>query len=334
MGAVPGIESAALGHVWGADGRSFSILGHPVLPANEWPSAAYNEVSPSLFRTLRIPLKAGRYLDTHDKAGAPWVAVINEAFARRYFPKENPIGQRILIRYRGYRVNEPQQREIVGVVGDVKQYGLQVAPPELIYASYLQQPAAFPGGCIVDHIDQTLVLRTASNASGMQTNLAAVIKKVVQELNPDIPVANIMSMDRVLAMSIEDPQFYMRLLGLFAAIAVLLAMIGIYGVMSYFVAERRREIGVRIALGAQRWDVLGLIGKLGLKLVAIGITIGIALGFGLTQLITAFLFGVSARDPIIFAAVALALVLTAIIASYLPANRAIKVDPAVILRYE
>ena len=143
-----------------------------------------------------------------------------------------------------------------------------------------------------------------------------------------------MSMDRVLAMSIEDPQFYMRLLGLFAGIAVLLAMIGIYGVMSYFVAERRREIGVRIALGAQRWDVLGLIGKLGLKLVAIGITIGIALGFGLTQLIAAFLFGVSARDPIIFAAVALALVLTAMIASYLPANRAIKVDPAVILRYE
>jgi putative ABC transport system permease protein len=122
-GALPGVESAALGQVLGGDGRRISILGHPVLPANEWPSAAYNEVSPSLFRTLRIPLKAGRYLDVHDKAGAPWVAVINEAFARRYFPKENPIGQRILIRYRGYRVNEPQPREIVGVVGDVKQYG-------------------------------------------------------------------------------------------------------------------------------------------------------------------------------------------------------------------
>jgi putative ABC transport system permease protein len=335
IAALPGVESAGIiSHVLGADGRTFSIMGHAVLPANEWPSVGYNEVSPSLFWTLRIPLKAGRYLDLHDNAGAPWVAVINEAFARRYFPKENPIGQRILLRYRGYRVNEPQPRQIVGVVGDVKQNGLQAAPPELIYASYLQQPAAFPGGCITDHIDQTLVLRTALNVRGMGSELASVIKKTVQEVNPDVPVADIESMDRVLAMSIEDPQFYMRLLGVFAAMAVLLAMIGIYGVMSYFVQERTREIGVRIALGAQRRDVLGLIAKLGLKLVASGIIIGIALGFGLTRLIAAFLYGVSARDPIVFAGVGLALALTAMLASYLPANRAVKVDPAVILRYE
>ncbi len=335
VAALPGVESAGIiSHIFGSGARNFYILGHPALPANEWPGIGYNEVSPSLFHTLRIPLKQGRFFDAHDNAGAPWVAIVNEAFARRYFPNQNPIGQRILIRYRDYRVNEPQARQIVGVVGDVKQYGLLNAAPELIYASYLQQPAAFPGGCISDHIGQTLALRTASNLDHVKTELAGAIKKAVREVNPDVPVTRIMSMDHLLAMTIQDPQFYMRVLGLFAAMAILLAMIGIYGVMSYFVTERTREIGVRIALGAQRRDVLAIIVKVASMLSFAGTAIGIGLGIALTRLIRPFLFGVSATDPLVFAAVAVALLLTAMIASYIPASRATKVDPAVTLRYE
>jgi putative ABC transport system permease protein len=164
--------------------------------------------------------------------------------------------------------------------------------------------------------------------------LASSIKKIVADLDPDQPVGAIMSMDKRLAESIDDSRFYMRLMAIFAAIAVLLAAVGIYGMMAYFVSERTREIGIRIALGAQRGNVLGMVAKLGLKLTLIGIVIGIALAIGLTRLIARLLFGVSATDPTTFAAVAIALASVALLACYIPARRATKVDPMVALRYE
>ena len=160
------------------------------------------------------------------------------------------------------------------------------------------------------------------------------MKKFVADLDPDQPVTNVMTMDQVLAESMGDYQFYMQVLGIFAGMAVLLAVMGIYGVMSHFVNQRTREIGIRVALGARRGDVLGLVAGMGLKLAAIGVAIGLALAFGLTRLIASFLFGVKPADPLTYAVVAAVLIAVALLASYIPARRATKVDPMTALRYE
>jgi putative ABC transport system permease protein len=333
--ALPGVESAGfISFLLGSEGGEFSILGRPAPPPDKALRTGYDEVSPSVFRVLKIPLKKGRYLDERDVQGAPWVVDINEAFARHYFPNEDPIGQQILLQYRGYRINEPQPRRIVGIVGDVKHYGLQRTAPDLIYESFFQQPAAFPGGTVMAHIREDLVIRTASPLAGREGELASSIKKIVSDLDPDQPVTEMQSMDKLLADSIDDSRFYMRLMEIFAAIAVLLAAVGIYGMMAYFVSERTREIGIRIALGAQRSNVLGMVAKLGLKLTLIGVAIGIALALGLTRLIARLLFGVSTTDPTTFAAVAIVLAAVALLACYVPARRATRVDPMVALRYE
>lgn len=333
--ALPGVQSAGfISALLGSEGGPFSIVGRPAPPPDQAFQTGYDEVSPSVFHVLKIPLKKGRYLDARDVQGAPWVVVVNEVFARHYFPNEDPIGQQLLLEYRGYRINEPQPRRIVGIVGDVKHYGLQRTAPDLVYESFFQQPAAFPGGTVMAHINEYLVIRAASPLAGREGELAASIKSIVAELDPDQPVTEIQSMDKLLADSIDDSRFYMRLMEIFAAIALLLASVGIYGMMAYFVSERTREIGIRIALGAQRGNVLRMVAKLGLKLTLIGIVIGIALAIGLTRLIAKLLFGVSATDPATFAAVAMVLAAVALLACYIPARRATKVDPMVALRYE
>ncbi len=291
-------------------------------------------MSPSFFRTLKIPLVKGRYLDEHDTQTAPWTVVINETFARRYFPNEDPIGQQLLVRYDPWPVDEDHPRQIVGIVGDVKHWGLSRPASPHIYVSYQQQSAIFPGGAVTVHLDQYLVVRTASGLAGHQADLASVVKNVVMDLGVDQPVTDVSSMDQVLSESRGDARFFMSLFGIFAGIAVLLAVVGIYGVMSYFVNERTHEIGIRVALGARPEDVLALVGKLGLKLTSIGIVIGIGLAIGLTRLISEFLFGVKPTDPITYAAVAATLMMVALLASYIPARRATKVDPMVALRYE
>src|SRR6266436_4191830 len=333
--ALPGVES--VGAMTGLPTHfawrySFSILGHPAPPPDQRPQAGYTEVSPGVFDTLKIPLKKGRFLDEHDTQAAPWVAVVNETFAHRYFPNEDPLGQQILVRYGSYSVDEERPRQIVGIVGDVKHYGLGEPAPPFIYTSYLQQPAVYPGGAIVAHLWQEMAIRTASGAR--PEGLASAVKKIVAELDPDQPVTNVMSMDQVLVESMGDYQFYMQVLGIFASMAVLLAVMGIYGVMSYFVNERTREIGIRVALGAHRADVLRLVAGMGLKLAAIGVAIGVALALGLTRLIATFLFGVKPTDPVTYAVVGAPLIGVALLASYIPARRATRVDPMTALRYE
>jgi putative ABC transport system permease protein len=332
---LPGVES--VGSITGlpthfAQQYTFSILGHPAPPPDQRPQSEYNQVSPSFFRTLKIPLKKGRHLDEHDTQAAPWVVVVNETFAHRFFPNEDPVGQQILLRFDPYPVDEERPRQIVGVVGDVKHFGLGQPAPPFIYASYLQQPAVYPGGSIVAHLWQELAIRTAPRAR--PEGLASAVKKIVADLDPDQPVTNVMSMDQVLAESMGDYRFYMQVLGIFAGMAVLLAVMGIYGVMSYFVNQRTREIGIRVALGAHRADVLRLVAGMGFKLAAIGVTIGVALAFGLTRLIATFLFGVKPTDPATYAVVAAVLIAIALLASYIPARRATRVDPMTALRYE
>jgi len=337
-GALVGVESSA---VIGAlptrccsEFYSFTILGHPAPAPDNRPQAGYSEVSPGVFRTLKIPLVKGRYLDEHDTEAAPWVITVNQAFASKFFPNEDPIGQQILLRYDPYPVDELRPRQIVGIVGDVKHFGPGQETPPFVYAPFHQQPAVFPGGAARAHLHEALVLRTSASLPGGGTNLATSVKKVLAEIDPNQPVTNIMTMDAVMAASLGDSRFFMQLFGIFAGVAVLLAAVGIYGVMSYSVSERTHEIGIRMALGAHRGDVLGLIAKLWLKLTLIGVAIGIALATGVTRLISSFLFGVKPTDPLTYAAVAVGLAAIALLACYIPARRAMKVDPLVALRYE
>jgi predicted permease len=337
VSALPGVESAAVISrlpLYGVGGNySFSILGHPAPPPDNRPRAGYEEVSPNLFATLRIPLKKGRYLDEHDSQSAPWVVVINESFARRFFPHEDPVGQQLRLRFDPYPVDEDRPRQIVGVVGDVKHFGLGEAAPPSMYASFLQQPAVFQGGAVLAHLQQALLIRTSPSLFG-DSSLTLAAKKAAAEIDPDQPVTDIMTMNQLMAESIGDWRFYMRLLGIFASMALLLAAIGIYGVMSYLVHERTHEFGIRMALGAHQADVLGLVARLGGKLTLFGVVIGAALALGLARLISSFLFGVKPSDPLTYLAVALGLAGVAFLACFIPARRATKVDPMVALRYE
>jgi predicted lysophospholipase L1 biosynthesis ABC-type transport system permease subunit len=262
------------------------------------------------------------------------VIVVNETFAHQHFPNEDPIGQQIQMRYDPYPVDDQRPRQIVGVVRDVKQYGLGGETPAFVYAPYLQQPTVLPGGVARGHLHQGLLLRVRPELLSGGTSLISMVKKSVAEIDADQPVTNVMSMDELLAESIGDWRFFMRILGLFAGLAVMLAVVGIYGVMSYSVNERTHEIGVRMALGAQREDVLGMVTKLGLKLTGVGVGIGILLAFGLTRLMSSILYGVKPSDPTTYAAVGLGLVFVAMLACLVPARRATKVDPMVALRYE
>jgi len=336
IAALPGVASSGIMSfipLRGAFTFSFSILGHPEPAPEDRPHAGYDDVSPGIFKTLRVPLKKGRYLDEHDTQGAPWAVVVNEAFAKKYFPNQDPIGQQIQIRFTPYPVDEQQPRQIVGVIGDVKHFGLGREDPPFMYASYLQQQAVFPGGTAIPHLVHWVVLRRASGLGG-GNELAGEVKKAIAGIDPDLPVTSVMSMETVISDSIGDYRLYMQLLSVFAAVAALLAAIGIYGVISYFVNERTREIGIRVALGAHRGDILRLIAGLGLKLALLGVVVGLALAVGLTRFIATFLYGVKATDPETYTIVAAGLIGVALLACYIPTRRAMRVDPMVALRYE
>ncbi len=337
VSALPGVESSGIVSVLPTRGQewfSFSVLGRPAPPPDKRPYVGTSQVSAGFFQALKIPLVRGRYLDEHDTKDQPWSIVISQSFAHRYFPNENPIGQQLLLRYGGYPMDEDRPRQIVGVVGDVRNEGVQLEPTPFAYLSYLQQPEISPGGTVEYQLHQTLVLRTPSGFTGGGAQLVLAVKKAVAVLDPDQPVTRVMTMQDVLAESISDSRFYMRLLGIFAGIAALLAAMGIYGVVSYFVTQRTHEIGIRMALGARPADVIGLVSKLGLKLALLGVALGAGLSLALTRLIAGLLYGVKPGDPATYVAVAAVLTGIALMACYLPARRAARVDPMVALRDE
>jgi putative ABC transport system permease protein len=337
IATLPGVESSGIMSflpMRGAYTFSFSIVGHSEPTPDSRPHAGYDDVSPGIFQTLQIPLKRGRYLDEHDTQTAPWTVVVNEAFAKKYFPNEDPIGQQILVRFTPYPVDEERPRQIVGVIGNVKHFGLSREDPPFMYASYLQQQAVFPGGTAIPHLHHYVVIRKVSGARSRGNELAGDVKKAIAGIDPDLPVTSVMTMEDVMSDSMGDYRLYMQMLAVFAGVAALLAAIGIYGVMSYFVSQRTREIGIRVALGAGRGDVLRLVAMLGLKLAVLGVAAGLTLAFGLTRFIATFLYGVKPTDPLTYSIVAVGLVAVAMLASYVPARRALRVDPIIALRYE
>ncbi|MGB9464194.1 MAG: ABC transporter permease [Candidatus Acidiferrum sp.] len=337
VAAMPGVESAGMISIippLGSGSISFSILGHPAPSPGKRPSGGFNEVSPSYFRTMKIPLKKGRYLEESDTQSAPWAVIISETLANRYFPNEDPIGQQILLRWEPDQINEDRPRQIVGVVGEVKQIGMGGLHP-LLYASFVQQQEMFQGNFYFHRLG-SLVIRTTSDVRAHEADITTSVKQMVKEMDPDQPVTDISTMDDVLGKSMKNYRNYVVVLAFLAGIAVVLAAIGVYGVLSYFVSQRTRELGIRFALGAQRGDVLMLVAKLGLTLAGIGLAIGVALTLGLNRFMAEhlWLFHVKATDPATYAAVGIVLVGIALLACYIPARRATNVDPMTALRHE
>jgi putative ABC transport system permease protein len=296
---------------------SFATKDLEALSPSDQPSAGYYVVSSNYFHTLGIPLLVGRFFTPEDSAGRPRVAIISQTIAQRFFHDKNPIGQTIKI---GVGAAVPVPREIVGVVGDVKDDGLGEAATMAAYEPYTQMAWS----------DMTLFVRSDSDPSQM----ASVLRSQVTSVDKDQPVADISTGDQLMAQAVAQPQLRTTLLSLFAGLALILASLGIYGVMSNTVAQRTHEIGVRMALGAGQSSVLRLVLSNGMRLTLLGIALGSAGAFALTRLMKGFLFHVTPTDPATFVEVALFLFFVALLASYIPARRAMRVDPVIALRYE
>jgi len=317
--ALPGVQSAGLTSVLpishNFDRRSFQVETQPVPRGQEADADTYI-VTPGYLRTMQIPLLKGRELMARDVADVEPVALISETFARRYWPGEDPLGKRI--KFPGSAARPQPWRTIVGVVRDVKQYGVDKPSTMQIYLPEAQSPVSW----------LTLAVRT----TGAPARMLNAIRTEIRSVDPDQAVFEVATMESLLAEAIAKRRFVMLLLAVFAALALTLAAIGIYGVMAYTVAQRTQEIGIRMALGAQTGDVLRLVVGQGMRLALGGVGIGLVAALGLTRLMTTLLFGVSATDPLTFVLIAVMLLLVALLACWIPARRATKVDPMVALR--
>ena len=334
--AIPGVQSAGTnsglplaGSNWG---RSLTVEGFPVLSVGEAPMINHCVISPDYFSAMGITILKGRDFDERDTttpkpqiavrgevmpSASTGVTIIDERLAREYWPNDDPIGKRI--RFGPPEDNEPWHT-IVGVVREVKHDRLDASTRMSVYLPFAQMPI---GG-------SSLAIRS----SGRPENLTGAVRAQLRELDPDLPLTQVRPMTEVVARSVWQPRLYTALFGVFAAVALILATVGIYGVMSYAVTQRTREIGLRMALGAQKQDVLKLVVGHGVVITAIGIGAGLGAAVGLTRLMSSLLFGVTATDPLTFAAVSVVLAGVALGACFVPAMRAAKVDPMVALRYE
>ncbi len=318
---VPGLQSVGtvdnLPFSGNESNVGLTIEGQPPLNAAERPRAFLRNVSTNYFESMGIPLRKGRPFADSDNGTAPGAAIVNETAARRFWPNEEPLGKRFK---RGKADSQNPWVTVVGVVGAVSHTSLEVASQPEVYLPFQQNP----------ELNLTLVARTKSDPKAF----AGALRREVSALDKDLPVSNIKFMDEIIGRSVAQPRVYALLLGIFAGLALILASIGIYGVMSYSVTQRTHEIGIRMALGARPRDVLKLIIKQGMILGIAGIIIGLIVSFAVTRVLASQLYGVSSTDPVTFAAISLLLMFVAAIACSIPALRATKVDPMIAVRYE
>ena len=317
---LPGVQSAAvagnLPFTYNGDSATIAVEGIPDPPPDQWPDVIYRAIGPGYFSTMGIPIARGRDFTDQDKGDSKKVVVISEKTAQHYWPGQDPIGKRLKPSATN---SDVPWREVIGVVKDVRQNDFIAQPKMQMYFSYRQMK---------DLAANALVVRTSVEPMSLATS----VRNAIWAVDKDQPVADIDTMDYIVSQAIARQRFSMLLLGSFAALALVLAAVGIYGVMSYSVAQRTHEIGIRIALGAQRGDVVGMTMKQGLKLVGVGLLIGLASAFLLTRVMASLLFGISPTDPATFASICVVLLGVAALASYIPALRATKVDPIVALQ--
>jgi putative ABC transport system permease protein len=316
---LPGVEAAGATLALPMQGRSwnvgFKIDGQTYGSLMDQPQAEARIVSNNYFDVMKIQLRSGRYFSESDTKDSPHVAVINESVARQYWPNQDPVG-----RYIEMPAFSAGRCQIVGIVADIRQANLGVDPAPAIYLPYTQEIMPW----------QTLVVRTKNDP----LSVASLIHREVAALDPQQPLARVATMDELLTNSTAQPRFRAFLLGSFAGIALLLSAIGIYGVMAYTVSRRTREIGVRMALGARPWDILQSVLRQSMTLASLGISLGLVGAYAITRVLKSLLFGVTSTDPLTFLCVTLLLCFLALLATYLPARRASRVDPMIALRHE
>jgi putative ABC transport system permease protein len=312
---LPGVEDAMLGSglpMGGSNARPLKILGRPLPPSGQNPMIFTKTITPGYFETFRVPIVEGRALEDRDREDGRPVALVNQAFAREHFPDGSPVGHMIEI--------EGATREIVGVAGDTRDWGMDEEPPVSGYLPYRQEPSR----------GMYLALRTPADSA----QVAPAVQAMVARLDPDQPVSDIQTMERIVHDFMSGERIMSQLLGIFSALALVLAAVGVYGVMAYSVGQRTHEIGIRTALGAEARDIRRMVLKQGLALGGIGIAIGLLAAAGATRFLGYFLLGVDPLDPWTFGGVSAVLLVTVLIASLVPAARATRVDPMVALRYE
>jgi putative ABC transport system permease protein len=329
--ALPGVEQASVAvslPLIGWDGMSFITEENPNVTLSEGPDGNYQAISAELFRTLRVPLVRGRYFTDDDRENTMPVAIINEVSARQYWPGQDPVGKRLKVRGEGANLllargaEKAPWRTIVGVVGNVRRNDLVVEAGPETYVPYTQPPLIL--------VPRELLIRTSADPA----RLVPAVRNEVAALDKDQPVAEVETLDGIVDAVLSVRRFATVLLGVFASLALALAAVGIFSVMAYSIAQRTHEIGIRMALGARRTAVMRMILSNSAKLAAIGIGLGVAASVALTRLLSALLYNVEATDPLTFISVALLLAAIALGASYLPARRAMSIDPISALRHE
>lgn len=322
FGSLPGVEAAALTNKLPLDSQynlPYKLAGQTQLAG----AVQYRLISSAYFRAMKMTIRQGRSFNDDDTTGATPVIIVNEAFARRIFAGQEPLGRQLCV---GCEYGDPAMRQVVGVVNETKQRSLLDPAPSTVFIPITQAP----DGVLEVLRQSSFVLRTA----GDPLLLSAAIRSEMQQLDSNLPVRSLRSMEELVGSSLAPQRFNLSLLTLFAAVGLLLAAVGIYGVLAYNVSQRTHEIGLRMALGAQRHQVLTLVLKQGMRLALAGVALGLAASFAMTRLMKSLLFGVNATDPATLVGVSVLLLLAALLACYIPARRATKVDPLVALRYE
>jgi putative ABC transport system permease protein len=320
IGALPGVRSAALGNAFPLDGTSFwlsfAIRGRAPVRQSDQPSASIRTVTPNYFTVLGTPLLRGRAFTADDRANAPRVAIVNQTFVKKFMPNEDPIGKYVDIGWT--RDGVRQGGQIVGVVGDTRDDELQSTANPTFFLPFDQTPGE---GIVIS-------ARTAAPPA----SITSAMRGVVRDLDPTLPVYQVHTMEEQVASSVSRQRFYATLLGVFAAVALVLAAVGLYGVIAYAVSQRTHELGVRVALGATGDRISRMVIGEGVILTAIGVLVGLAASLGAGRVIAKLLYNVKASDPLTFVGVALLLGVVAACASYIPARRAARVDPLVAIR--